>query len=58
MEFWLVESTLRTCIDCGKQYLLPIPYEKANPLIRDRCVDCISIYQRNHERTEKEEWFI
>lgn len=32
---------MRTCATCGKEYPLLIPYEKANPKIRDLCVDCI-----------------
>ena len=53
---------LRECEDCEKLYTLPIPYDQANPLIRDKCVNCISIMQRNHEKTpepvkKKDEWF-
>lgn len=51
----------RDCVDCGKPYDLPIPYEQANPAIRDRCVECISVMQHNHEEKAyepvKEEWF-
>jgi len=39
----------RTCKDCGKLFDLPIPYEQANALIRDRCTDCIAKLQREHE---------
>ena len=51
---------LRDCEDCGGSYTLPIPYEQANPQIRDKCVECISIMQKTHENTNepvKEEWF-
>jgi len=52
----------RDCEDCGKPYALPIPYEQANPVIRDKCVECISVMQREHVKTDekpvkKEEWF-
>jgi len=40
----------RVCEDCGKPYDLPVPYDRANPLIRDKCLDCIAVLQRNHER--------
>jgi hypothetical protein len=35
----------RTCITCGKPYLLPLDYAVANPLIRDRCPECVSVMQ-------------
>ena len=44
---------LRDCEDCGEPYTLPIPYEQANPQIRDKCVECISIMQRDHGKTEQ-----
>ena len=47
---------IRTCADSGKTYDLPIPYEKANPDIRDKCIDCIEKYQQEHEK--KGEWYI
>ena len=47
----------RICVDCGKPYTLPTDYEKANPLIRDRCLDCIAIMQREREKTNEQEWF-
>jgi hypothetical protein len=51
----------RKCEDCGKQYELPLPYAQANPLIRNKCVDCISIYQRENDMKLKPragEWFL
>jgi hypothetical protein len=47
----------RVCEDCGKPFDLPTTPEKANPLIRDKCIDCISILQRQHEETKKDVWF-
>jgi hypothetical protein len=34
---------------CGDHYTLPMPYEYANPLIRDMCPICISLFQRENE---------
>lgn len=34
----------RTC-GCGAHYRLPVPYERANPTIRDLCPDCVYEYQ-------------
>jgi len=42
----------RYCGGCGEYYLLPIPYDKCNPAIRDLCAECISVIQRNHETSE------
>ncbi len=42
-------DNFKVCRDCGEPYVLPIPYADANPLIRDRCVDCIAIYQQENE---------
>lgn len=39
----------RKCSDCGKLSELPGPEDKANALIRDRCVDCIAVLQRESE---------
>ena len=52
----------RVCEDCRKPYTLPIPYEQANPQIRDKCLDCIKAMQRDHETTDepakvKDEWY-
>jgi hypothetical protein len=56
----------RKCSDCGKSAYLPSPEDKANALIRDRCVDCIAVFQREEqarrERAQKvevdgQEWF-
>lgn len=47
----------RLCSDCHEPFMVPVPYEDQNPDIRDKCVECISKYQREHEKTEKEEWF-
>ena len=32
----------RVCEGCGKSYTLPLPYEQANPVIRDFCFDCVT----------------
>ena len=34
-------STIRKC-GCGQTYTLPIPYDHANPAIRDLCTACFS----------------
>lgn len=52
----------RICEDCGKPYTLPIPYDQANPQIRDKCLDCIKAMQRDHEVTvtpkeKQDEWY-
>lgn len=33
---------------CGDHYRLPISYEKANPKIRDLCLECVDEYQQQH----------
>ena len=43
------EGEYRTCADCGKPYLLPLDYTKANPAIRDKCPVCVSQMQRARE---------
>jgi hypothetical protein len=45
----VTEGQHRTCTDCGKPYLLPLDYAAANPLIRDRCPECVSVMQRERE---------
>jgi hypothetical protein len=52
----------RTCEDCGKPYLLPIPYDQANEQIRNKCLDCIKGLQRDQEVTvtpqgKTDEWY-
>jgi hypothetical protein len=47
---------------CREIYDLPIPYEQANPIIRDLCPECIGRLQRDHDRESKKEiasqdWF-
>jgi hypothetical protein len=37
-------SEQRIC-GCGDHYCLPLPYEKANPRIRDMCPVCLSQWQ-------------
>lgn len=32
---------------CGRTYTLPLPYDAANPEIRDLCPDCLSKEQWN-----------
>ena len=46
-------SEHREC-GCGKCYTLPVPYDKANPAIRDMCPVCISTesWRRAEEREE------
>jgi hydrogenase maturation factor HypF (carbamoyltransferase family) len=41
-------SEYRIC-GCGDHYTLPIPYDRANPRIRDLCPFCISEMQREQE---------
>jgi hypothetical protein len=41
-------SEHRIC-SCGDHYELPIPYEQANPEIRDKCPTCTSLMQRQRE---------
>ena len=60
-----MDGSVRTCTDCGESYNLPIPYEQANPLIRDLCLPCIKKMQRDYEvemekkqgRPDSEGWF-
>lgn len=50
----------RVCVDCRKPYTLPTDYDKANPLIRDRCYVCIGKLQEKHEKKadpKNNEWF-
>jgi hypothetical protein len=41
-------SEYRIC-SCGDHYELPIPYAQANPEIRDKCPECVSVMQRKRE---------
>ncbi len=45
----------RYCGQCRTHYLLPVPYEVVNPLIRDLCVECIDKWQREQEPTREME---
>lgn len=36
----------RYCGICGEFYLLPIPYQRCSPKIRDLCADCIHALQK------------
>jgi hypothetical protein len=39
------------CKTCGSEYTLyDLPYEKANPLIRDYCIDCIADMQEQYKK--------
>ncbi|MDD1695115.1 MAG: hypothetical protein LUQ71_10365 [Methanoregula sp.] len=40
---------------CGDHYRLPIPYERANPLIRDMCPNCVYEFQNLHIPEEPKE---
>jgi hypothetical protein len=42
----------RTCTGCGKIYLLPLDYTKANPVIRDLCYQCIAAEQQRRAEDE------
>jgi hypothetical protein len=43
----------RYCGECGTFYLLPIPYDKCNPVTRDLCTECIAKMQREHDEPVK-----
>ena len=37
------------CKKCGDEYSLAgLPYERANPIIRDYCIQCIAEMQESH----------